>query len=695
MARAFVIRPFRTQKDSSGTEIDFERVHNELIAPALEAVGLAGGTTGEIVDAGNIREDMFALIFEADLVICDITLLNANVFYELGIRHALRKKSTVMIKGKTKEKNTPFDILTDRYLSYDIGNPGATKDKLIETIKASLKSERETDSPIFQMLPTLPEADPSKVQPVPVDFTEEVNRARAAKSKGWLRLLSDEVRDRRFQWGGLKLVATAQWDLKDWVGARESWETIREIHPDDIDANLALANIYERLYRDEPRPELMEASDQSIQRVLDSKEATRQQRVEALALGGRNQKTQWRLHFDHLKTTEERRAAAMNRELIRSYEDYRKAFFQDLNHFYSGLAALQMGTILLDLSKEKAWSDMFDSDSEADSFKHRLGEEVETLRCLVPASVGARLERLNRDDPERCWAEISAADVLFLTPEGREQRVVAAYSDAVPLDKPFTWDAARGQLELFAALGVKAELAGKVIGAIDARFDEQERKQRKPQGKLKEESKEEPEKPKPVHLIVFAGHRIDTPGRIPPRFPASGETQAKKLIRKAVEDLLNKEYEFVGLASAAPGADILAHEVCVELGLKSAICLPMPAKDYARMVFEDLDNWRARFLKLQRDHEVLELSDKAGLPRWLSGSKMDSWERGNRWSMQMALTWGAERITLVALWDGKKVGDAPGGTAHMVQLTRDAGTIQIVPVDAKKLLEENKKEKKK
>ncbi|MCK7508711.1 MAG: hypothetical protein MZV70_34880 [Desulfobacterales bacterium] len=120
-------------------------------------------------------------------MVCDITILNANVFYELGIRHALRKKSTVMIKGVPTKDNTPFDLLTDRYMPYDIGNPAAKKDRLIEAITASLKSERETDSPIFQMLPALPEPDPSKVQVVPVDFREEVNRARAASSKGWLR----------------------------------------------------------------------------------------------------------------------------------------------------------------------------------------------------------------------------------------------------------------------------------------------------------------------------------------------------------------------------------------------------------------------------------------------------------------------------------------------------------------------------
>jgi hypothetical protein len=91
-------------------------------------------------------------------------------------------------------------------------------------------------------------------------------------------------------------------------------------------------------------------------------------------------------------------------------------------------------------------------------------------------------------------------------------------------------------------------------------------------------------------------------------------------------------------------------------------------------------------LDLRRAHEVLELSEWQGLPRWLSGSKADSWERGYRWVMQMALTWGAERVTLVALWDGKMEGGAPGGTAYMVQLARDAGTVRIVTLDAKKLL---------
>src|SRR3984893_16953940 len=156
MQQAFIIRPFGTKRDSSGQEIDFDKVHKDLIGPALVQAELGGGTTGQIVEAGNIREDMFALIIEADLIVCDITVHNANVFYELGIRHALRKKRSVLIKGAPVSDSTPFDILTDRYVSYQVSDPAAACAALTAAIKVTLASDRETDSPVFKMLPDLP-----------------------------------------------------------------------------------------------------------------------------------------------------------------------------------------------------------------------------------------------------------------------------------------------------------------------------------------------------------------------------------------------------------------------------------------------------------------------------------------------------------------------------------------------------------
>jgi hypothetical protein len=669
MTLAFIIRPFAKKIDASGQEIDFEKVHRTLIKPVLDALTIKGGTTGEIVDAGNIREDMFALILEADLVVCDITVHNANVFYELGIRHSLRKKRTVLIKGKPTSDGTPFDLLTDRYLAYDIEHPAKSKADLKKTIVATLKSDRPTDSPIFQMLPTLLEADPNNVQVVPLDFREEVARARTANAVGWLRLLSNEVRGLRFQWEGLRLVATAQWDLRDYHGALENWKTFIVTYPHDITANLALANIYERLFRESRDPIQLEKSDQAIDRVFGNTTAKVNQQVEALALKGRNQKTRWRLEFDDLDSILERRKTAMNRKLIRSYEAYYDAFLRDLNHFYSGLNALQMGTILLDLSQKSNWYDAFESDSHADTYLKKLKQQVASLRTMIPIAISAGLRRLDAGDPERMWAEISKADMLFLTNAERERRVINAYRDAIPKEKPFAWDAARGQLDLFLTLGVQSDLARKIITKIDHRFPAQK-----------------PGKTKPVHIVVFAGNRVDEAGRDIVHFPERHEDRAREFIRDAFRELHDSRQETIVLASAAPGADILTHEICAELDLKSIMCLPMPADDYVHLLFKGLDNWRTRFFNLKKQHKILQLSDKKGLPRWLGRSEMNPWERGNQWVMNIAIAWKADRITLVVFWDQNSQGDAPGGTAQMVQLAEDAGNVYIKRIDWNQLL---------
>lgn len=668
MSRAFVIRPFGTKKDGSGKEIDFERIDRELIGPALEACGFEGGTTGELIEPGNIREDIFALILEADLVVCDISVLNANVFYELGIRHALRKRRTVQIKVRQSSDATPFDVQTDRYLTYDLNEPATARDKLAETISAAMASERPTDSPIFQLLPNLPEADPSTVVLVPLEFKEEVNRAQAAKSKGWLRLLSEEVVGLRFQWEGLRLVACAQGRLRDYEGAWHSWEAIRETYPQDIEANLALANIYEHMYRETKDPEWFEASEQAICRVLSCCSAGRKERAEALAFKGRNEKTRWRVAFKDSESVEERRKAAMNRALIRSYEAYRDAFFEDLNQFYSGLSALQMGTILLDLAQSDEWLDAFNTDAEAGCYRVNLQEDVSSLRSLVPVLIEAALHRMDEADADRVWARISIADVLFLLDSGREARIIGAYRDALPRNNPSAWEAIRGQLTLYAELGVQAELAKKVIEAIDPDFSDGEQK-------------------KPVHLIIFVGHRVDEQDRAESRFPREKENAAKGLIHEEIRSLVCDQCDIVLLSSAAPGSDILAHEVCADLGLKSIICLPMPPEDFAQIVFGELDSWRTRFIDLQKNHKVLVLSEREGLPRWLHASGADPWERGNRWVLKMALTWGARTVTLVALWDGKKTGDDAGGTAHMVKLAEETGKIHIRRIDSTQLVE--------
>jgi hypothetical protein len=621
---------------------------------------------------------MFRLILEADIVVCDITVQNANVFYELGIRHALRKKNTVLIKGNPTEDETPFDLLTDRYFSYDIATPAKRVDALAQAIGASMASDRLTDSPVFQMVPALPEADPENVQVVPPDFREDVKRARAAKSKGWLRLLSDEVRGQRFERSGLKLVAEAQWQVKDYEGARDSWETIRGTQPDDVAANLALASIYERQSGDEShsletRAQLLERSNQALDRLLANPSVSRKDRAETLALKGRNQKTHWRASLEAAigskASPKERRQVALSRPLMQSYESYLGAFQEDLNHFYPGLAALQMGSILLDLSSEDGWNDVFSDDRAAADYRDDLKQTVGCLNAAVSLSVKVALDKLGEKDTGDRWARISEADVLFLTSDN-DRRVKNAYTDAFAECSPFDWDASRRQLELFASLDIKRDRAQAVIDSVEKVLGQVETR-------------------RPVHVVLFAGHQIDRPGRAEPRFPAHKEAQARALIKSTMKRLVDTAQDIVGLGSASPGADILWHETCGELGLQTIVCLPMPMAEHARGVFGTYDGWRSRFLDLvteNKGRQVLTLSDRDGLPRWLEGRMVDPWERGDRWVLKMALAWGAERVTLVAFWDGKEEGVGTSGTAHTVRLARDAGTVRLERIDSTQVL---------
>ena len=350
MPHAFVIRPFGIKKDREGNEVNFDRVYEKMIRPALEEVQFSGGSMGEIKVAGNIREDMFRLIFSADLVICDLSIHNANVFYELGIRHALRRNRTILLRDESLSDEIPFDLQTDRYFTYKAQKPGNFKEKLTEIIQATLKSDRQWDSPVFAALAGLQE--PALESQAPAEFRNEVERAQAARLKGWLRLLSEEVRMREFSWAGLRLVAKAQFHLKDFKGSRKSWEEVRKYYPADIESNLHLASIYERLFRRGPRkalfkltrkaakaPEAMdipemirpedrglfELSNQAIENVLRNPMATIQELTEALTLKGRNYKTRWRLEFEHLDPLEVRRRKAANRSLKETYEAYRDA----------------------------------------------------------------------------------------------------------------------------------------------------------------------------------------------------------------------------------------------------------------------------------------------------------------------------------------------------------------------------------
>jgi hypothetical protein len=470
--RYFVIRGFGVKQDSEDNRFNFDDVDRALIAPALAQCGFDGGTTGEIADSGSIHQDMFALILEADVVVCDITVHNANVFYELGVRHALRMKRTVLIKGEPSADKTPFDIGGFRYLGYSAANPAATVPALVAAIRQGQTSERETDSPVFYCLPRLAEALPDQVSQAPRHFIESVELASATRDGFRLAQLADEAGQLRYPWAGLAMVARAQFKLKALADARASWELLRKINAHALEAELALGNVYERLSRNADGPakaELLERSNQALRAALASPKIGSDARGEALAQQARNLKTLWRMAWQDQADVAARREHALHRMALDCLEGYRAAFAVDLNGCYRGLAALQMAMLLRNLMQEPGWDDLHDSADAAATSRATIERACATFVHVVEASIRRTLALAQGE--ERMWADVSRADLLFLTePEpaggGASRRVNQTYRAAVPADHPFAREAAIGQLSLFRDLGFRAGMAQAAIDTL-------------------------------------------------------------------------------------------------------------------------------------------------------------------------------------------------------------------------------------
>ncbi len=163
---AFVVMPFGKKKGGDGSLYDFNMIYKTLIVPALEEAGFEPFRADEETTSGDILTDMFQELLLADLCICDLSIDNANVYYELGIRHAFRKRGVVHIQAG--RAYMPFDIFNVRTLPYHITPEGVPDPDFIKNdIQAIARMTRDTwasdrdaiHSPIFNLLTGLKEPE--------------------------------------------------------------------------------------------------------------------------------------------------------------------------------------------------------------------------------------------------------------------------------------------------------------------------------------------------------------------------------------------------------------------------------------------------------------------------------------------------------------------------------------------------------
>jgi hypothetical protein len=667
MPTVFIVRPFGKKTvtvDENGVkksvEVDFDLIDQTLIQPALRRNNLSGETTGVIAEAGNIRIDMFQMLITYDLVIADISIDNANVFYELGIRHGLRPKGTILIRFTTPGKDVPFDLKTDRYVPYDRKAPAAAVDLLTRTIKETLLSIRQgekPDSPVFSLLPELSPPDPTSLVVVPRAFQEAVEKAEADKFRTTLALLAEEAK--RLPWGreGLRLVGGAQRRLGAFVAARETWEAVRTDLPDDIEANLMLATIYQRLGD-------IVTSSQACRHVLDNEAAPPAKRADALSQLARNDKDAWRADFAALETQDAQRQAISDSRLVDALAGYRAGFTEDLNDYYSGINALGLTLALVQLAElqSDSWSGQFPDARKAKVELEEYQNQLQQLRGAVRLSLdNAKRRSVQRRKPDE-WRLVSEANFRLLTADN-PAFVGNAYRTARnALGERFQVGSEALQVAIFHKLGLlldNCREALATLGVVPADL--------------------QPKEPPPRdRVIVATGHRADAPSRPPPgRFPNTSTCidKAKGWLREALQaEKAETAGTLSGIAGAASGVDLLFHQVCKELGIPTKVCLPIPIEAYRReSVADGGPDWVEKFNRLVTGNPPIVLSDSDELPAWAQRIKdYGVFQRGNIWLMQDALLRPNADVTLIALWN-QKAGEGPGGTADMVKLAKSHG----------------------
>ena len=180
----FVLMPFGRKTDAAGRVVNFNSVYQKIIAPGVERAGLEPIRADEEKIGGTIHKPMFERLMLCHYAVADITGANPNVFYELGIRHALRPATTaiVFLEGTV----IPFDIALVRGIPYRADSAGepVEPETPAAAIAAHLSGARHAphdDSPIFQLVDVVPH---SQIDHAKTDiFREQVDYSKKYKER--------------------------------------------------------------------------------------------------------------------------------------------------------------------------------------------------------------------------------------------------------------------------------------------------------------------------------------------------------------------------------------------------------------------------------------------------------------------------------------------------------------------------------
>src|SRR5438270_11050186 len=158
--KCFVVMGFGEKTDlATGRTLDLDKTYRIIIKKAVEEAGLECIRADDIKHSGLIDVPMYELLLEADIVIADLSTANPNAIYDLGVRHALRPHTTIIMAES--QFKFPFDlshIVIRPYEHLGKGINAEHAEKVREELKDAihkLLDHPDVDSPVYRFLPKL------------------------------------------------------------------------------------------------------------------------------------------------------------------------------------------------------------------------------------------------------------------------------------------------------------------------------------------------------------------------------------------------------------------------------------------------------------------------------------------------------------------------------------------------------------
>jgi len=672
---AFAVMPFGKKKGSDGSPYDFNAIYRDLIKPALEMAGFEAFRADEATTSGDILTDMFQELLLADLVICDMSIDNANAFYELGIRHAFRKRGVVHIQAG--RAYMPFDVFNVRTLPYHITPEGVPDPDYLEKDKQAIaRMTRDTwasdpdavHSPVFNLLPGLPEPDRKSLRtPLATGFWREYDEwrervavAQRQKRIGDILLLTEEITNPLIREEAVGEAGKALANMGCYELALAQYRKGLEINPRNLRFRREEAFHLNRLGQ-------VDEAIVKIESLLSDVPTD----GEAIAYLGRIYKAMWSESWKWAKDKEQKQRLAFESYhwLVKAFHTYLKGYRVDLNECYPGVNAVTLATTLIHLA------DKYDNAADPDP-------DIALVRALLPELRGAlqfALETKAEDEAADYWTLISLAELNVLIAD-TPQPVVRSYRKALTASRRniFYLQSSIDQLEMLQSLDMRTEFVDAAIKVL-----------REELARIRKEdfadttAKKEAAVPADSQVFLFTGHSIDRPKSHDAHFPASMQSQVRDAIVDALDKYKAGPNDLAVLAGLSAGSELIFAEVCAERGIPVKAYFPSPDAVYIRdFVAPCGDAWTERFYKTCNHPLVSERYQAERLGKPKAGD--DLYERNNRWALYSSLGNGIGKVRLIAVWDGKtpKTNDRGARLVkHMIDLMRETGGVveQINP----------------